>query len=41
MPPDERPLPLGYGRDPEPNEKNKLRLFYFPLSVSLTPPMAF
>jgi len=29
MPPDERPLPLGYGRDPKPNEKNKLAAVLF------------
>src|SRR5664279_1240158 len=29
MPPDERSLPLGYGRDPKPNEKNKLAAVLF------------
>jgi hypothetical protein len=29
MPPDERPLPFGYGQDSKPNEKNKLAVVLF------------
>jgi hypothetical protein len=31
MPPDERPLPFGYGQNPKPNEKSKLAAVLFSL----------